>query len=207
MEDTEIAYDSLWQFGTMLPNGTSITDSYDRVWDSEYQTGAGSCPGDGCEGSLVVVNCQSRIHHGHSLPHNRRMPVCLGRASSGASSDAGELAGWALGTPLLTLWRQISAICDSAKIVNLQNHKTIFEDQNSPYVSYTGVHLDVSLYLTGVHLTGVHLTGVHLTGVHLTGVHLTGMHLTGHASHKHVSYRHDRRVPHLISVYLMACTS
>jgi uncharacterized protein YjbI with pentapeptide repeats len=71
----------------------------------------------------------------------------------------------------LSLWRQISAICDSAKIANLQNHKTIFEDQNSPYVSYTGVHL------TGVHLTGVHLTGMHLTGVHLTGMHLTGMHL------------------------------
>ena len=78
------------------------------------------------------------------------------------------------------VWRQIRTVSDSAKIENLQNHKTIFEDQNSPHMSHIQACIShVSVYLTGVYLIGVHLTGVHLIGVHLTGVHLTGMHLTG----------------------------
>jgi hypothetical protein len=67
------------------------------------------------------------------------------------------------------LWRQIRTVSDNAKIKNLYNYKTIFENQNS--------HIPQTSYFTGVHLTGVHLIGVHLTGVYFMDVYLTGVYL------------------------------
>jgi hypothetical protein len=51
------------------------------------------------------------------------------------------------------LWRQIRTVSDSAKIENLQNHKTILENQNS-HISYTFIgKLDLKTYISQIYST------------------------------------------------------